>query len=207
MADESVQDTQRVLRQCASTLLTAVSRLGTPSSTSPSTSRSQTPSTPIQEHRRLFGFQPSTSGRPEARAKRRKFAKPQWYHTFICLLRVNDCVVPTFVDKGKLAIAGLGEKKVSFPQGKGCKVFIDSIEGEFPKLKDGGGFEILRADGKDLRLIPPPPGGYTVEYMRGVLNQAKGYIRPLQKDLSTNSVLSAEVCYIFSLLITLHNRW
>ena len=111
---------------------------------------------------------------------------------------VDDCAVPTFVDKGKLAIAGLGEKKVAFPAGKGCKIFIDCIENEFPKLKDGGGFEILRADGKDLRLIPPPPGGYTIQYLRGVLNQAKGYIRPLQADLSANTVLSSEVSYMLN---------
>ena len=118
-------------------------------------------------------FQPSTSstsGRPAVWGKKRKCTKPQWCHTFICLLKVDDCVVPTFVAKGKLAIAELGEKKVDFPPGKSCKVFIDSIESEFPKLKDGGGFEVVRADGKNLRLIPSPPGGYTVEYMRGILN-------------------------------------
>ena len=61
-------------------------------------------------------------------------------------------------------IAGLvGENKIAFPAGKGCRVFIDTIKNEFHKLKDGGGIEILRVDGKNLRVVPSPPGGYTVE--------------------------------------------
>lgn len=60
MADvSSVQDTRRVFRQCASTFLSAVSRLETPSSTTTSTSSSESPSTPLQEHQRLFRFQPN----------------------------------------------------------------------------------------------------------------------------------------------------
>ena len=158
-----------------------------------STIHSSTPSIAQQEHRRLFGFQPQVrvaASTIRSRGKRPKLEKPQWSHTFVCLGNVDDQTVPSFLGKGKLAIAGLGERKVSFPPGKGCKVLIDALEEEFPKLRQGGGFEILRCEGKSLRVIPPPPGGYTVDYLRGTLNQAKGYIRPLQRDLPKEATAS-----------------
>ncbi|KAJ7386041.1 hypothetical protein OS493_012375 [Desmophyllum pertusum] len=139
-----VEDTQRVLHQCASTLLSAVSRLGSSTSIStsgPSTSSSGQQQSPVslthstavstaqEEHHRLFGFQPQTS---------------------------------------------------------------NARRGEFPKLKQGGSFEILRNNGRFLRVIPPPPGSYTVEYLRGTLNQAKGYIRPSQQNLSEEAITSEE---------------
>ena len=37
-------------------------------------------------------------------------------------------------------------------------MLIDALEEEFPKLGQGGGFEILRCEGKSLWVIPPPPG-------------------------------------------------
>lgn len=113
----------------------------------------------------------------------------------MCLGKVDDQTVPSFVEKGTLAQAGLGERKIAFPAGKGCGVLVDTIEGEFPKLKQGGGFEVLRSDGKSLRVIPPPPGGYAVEYLRGTLNQAKGYIQPLQRNLPEEAVTSEELVF------------
>ncbi len=56
---------------------------------------------------------------------------------------------------------------------------------KFPKLNNAGGFELLRVDGKQrcLEVIPIPPGGYTVEFLKDVIQQAKVYIRPIQTDL------------------------
>ena len=50
----------------------------------------------------------------------------------------------------------------------------------FPKLKDAGGYELLRVGARNrcLEVIPIPPGGYTVEYLKDVVQQAKVYIRP-----------------------------
>lgn len=185
----------------------------TPSASRPSTSSnrqqensiSTTHSTPVstalQEHRQLFAFQPQTSNASRnavntGRGKQRKVEKPQWSHTFMCLGKVHDQTVPSsFVEKETLAIAGLGERKIAFPAGKGCRVLVDTIEREFPKLKQGGGFEVLRSDGKSLRVIPPPPGGYAVEYLRGTLNQVKGYIEPLQRNLPEEAVTSEELVF------------
>ena len=148
-----VEDTQRVLRQCASTLLSAVSRLGSSTSIStsgPSTSSSgqqQSPvslthstpvSTALEEHRRLFGFQPQTSNARRgatstAWGKRRKVEKPQWSHTFV--FRKSWLLNCSFLHrKGNAYHSRLGERKIAFPPGKGCKVLMDVLEGEFPKL-------------------------------------------------------------------------
>lgn len=55
----------------------------------------------------------------------------------------------------------------------------------FPALR--AGYELLRCgDGrsKDLLLIPMPQDGFTVPYLKSVLGQAKGYLRPLQRDIT-----------------------
>ena len=60
--------------------------------------------------------------------------------------------------------------------------FHDSI----PRLSEGGGYELLRTKQNtncELCVIPPPPGGYTVDYLKNMVSQAKIYIRPIQKDL------------------------
>ena len=60
---------------------------------------------------------------------------------------------------------------------------------QFPKLSEGGGFELLRVNDRGgatrkLELINPPESGYDVMFLKAVVQQAKIYIRPLQKDLS-----------------------
>ncbi|CAH3045959.1 unnamed protein product, partial [Porites lobata] len=61
------------------------------------------------------------------------------------------------------------------------------LEEEFPKLKNRGGFEILRSGfspGKSLVLLrPPASAGYSVKFLRDEsgLGQALAYIRPLQR--------------------------
>ena len=57
---------------------------------------------------------------------------------------------------------------------------------QFPKLADGGGFEMLRVPeegGKELEVIPVQADGYSVEYLRAVITTAKIFIQPLQCDL------------------------
>ena len=96
------------------------------------------------------------------------------------------CCAPTCKEKLALAMADLGEKKIAFNKnGKGCHIHEKLLE-TFPKLKDGGGYELLRTeDGRrHLILIPCPLGGYTVDYLKSVLSQAKAYVRPIQKNLS-----------------------
>ena len=46
-----------------------------------------------------------------------------------------------------------------------------------------------------LEVIPIPPGGYTIEYLKDVVQQAKVYIRPIQVDLEVDTELTYSVSY------------
>ena len=71
---------------------------------------------------------------------------------------------------------------------------------QFPKLSEGGGFELLRVNDRGgaarrLELINPPKSGYDVLFLKAVVQQAKIYIRPLQKKLSCSP--SKEEVYLY----------
>lgn len=68
----------------------------------------------------------------------------------------------------------------------------------FPKLKEGGGFELLRVieRGRMLEVIPVPPDGYTVPYLKDVVQQAKVYIRPIQRSLSMEPFGAVSVSHL-----------
>ena len=73
--------------------------------------------------------------------------------------------------------------------------FHEDILDAFPKLSEGGGYELLRtAEGNNklLDVIPVPPGGYTASFLKDIVMQAKVYIRPIQKDLFLESVQLSE---------------
>ena len=68
-----------------------------------------------------------------------------WKHKFVCLASTDQSRIPTTdVDKEVLYRAGLGEKEIFFEQ-----LDIDAVEFReilyqtFPKLKCGGGFQVL----------------------------------------------------------------
>ena len=73
----------------------------------------------------------------------------------------------------------------------------DKLYEVYPKLKEGGGFELLRSGStaNELVRIKPPMAGYSVPFLRDVsgLSQALAYIRPLQKKLSMEVVEEPEV--------------
>lgn len=64
---------------------------------------------------------------------------------------------------------------------------MEKLELVYPKLKEAGGFEILRSSpsNKDL-VINPPASGYSIPFLResSGIGQALAYIRPLQRSLS-----------------------
>ena len=63
------------------------------------------------------------------------------------------------------------------------------------------------AQGTMLSLITPPPGGYSVPFLRDAagLGQALAYIRPLQKDLDTFTIKSTE--QVRSLFMFVNYGW
>lgn len=57
----------------------------------------------------------------------------------------------------------------------------------FPKLRDGGGYELLLAGcrgGRELTPLEPPSDGYSVQFLKSVVAASKIFVRPLQKDLN-----------------------
>ncbi|KAL6459656.1 hypothetical protein MHYP_G00314150 [Metynnis hypsauchen] len=82
-------------------------------------------------------------------------------------------------------------------QNKHCTAgeFEAQLQKEIPKLKDRGGFQLLRAYGstrsKILEIIPCPAEGYTPKYLEAYgIHTATVYVRPLQRDLSLDKNIS-----------------
>ena len=177
------------------------SQVSPPESTEPRSERI------MQTFRSLFSpypAGPSTSyagarnqSRPPPAKKRKSFfrVKETWTHEFFCLASTAATCVPSRSDKISLQNAGLGRRKIVFSCRASALDVKENLESVFPKLKESGGFEILRsAQGTMLSLITPPPGGYSVQFLRDAagLGQALAYIRPLQKDLDTFTIESTE---------------
>ena len=65
----------------------------------------------------------------------------------------------------------------------------------FPKLKEGGGYELLKClpNSRSLEQLQVPNGGHSPESLRRPVGRARIYIRPLQRDLplDTHSQVSS----------------
>lgn len=115
-----------------------------------------------------------------------KKSKIAWRHKFVCLAYRDQCRIPTTdVDKDELYQAGLGEKEVSFP----CldmdgTAFKGLLYETFPRLRDGGGFTLLKGlpNSRNLEVL-----SLSVHTSPSLLKQRVGntrtYIRPIQRDL------------------------
>ena len=85
----------------------------------------------------------------------------------------------------------MGEKKITFRKNADSAEVLLEFEEAYPRLKDSGGFELLRSGHlmKDFVLIPSPPGDYSVNFLKNCeLGQSTVYIRPIQKDLDTTPI-------------------
>ena len=133
---------------------------------------------------------------PPAKKPRDYLVKETWTHDFFCLASASSECVPQRPEKMALQNARLGQKKVVLSS-KGSFVDVkEKLESVYPKLKDAGGFELLRMGSPNAKLflINPPAGGYSVPFLRDTagLGQALAYIRPLQMDLDTSVGESAQ---------------
>lgn len=105
--------------------------------------------------------------------------------------------MPVKSQKLELQAAGLGRKKVVFCNKDGAIEVSKKLEAAYPKLKAGGGFEILRSGiGRSLAFVSPPATGYSVSYLRDQagLGQALAYLQPLQVELDVSPILTDMVC-------------
>lgn len=114
---------------------------------------------------------------------------PTWTHTFVCLANMSQNEVPDGNEWASLQPSGLGEKRVTLYSCSEMQNIYDELLFQFPKLKQAGGFELLRVPeggGKLLQVIASPGSGYTVEYLHAVVHHAKIFIRPMQNNLSAD---------------------
>jgi hypothetical protein len=71
-----------------------------------------------------------------------------WTHDVCVLGRCEECCTPSRERNEVLINAGLGKMKLVFPDKKAKHADVLSFLTEkFPRLKDGGGFEVLQAHG------------------------------------------------------------
>ena len=125
--------------------------------------------------------------------KRRKQSKRTWSREFICLADMHQEHIPTLNEHAILQTAGLGWKKLSFPVDGSAADVHGAILEAFPALVDTG-YKLLRAGdsgSKRLNVIQTPTEGFSVGFLKAILNQAKCYLRPIQGDLAVD--VSSEV--------------
>ena len=160
--------------------------------------------TPAEEHRNLFGYRPPCASRSSNRpppSKRRMVTtssgqrisvpiRNTWSHTFVCLMKKNATSPPNAADKVNMALVGLGEKTIIFTKCGNSEHVHEKILEAYPMLAGVGGYQILRTGergNRHLIVLPIPPGGYTVAFLKSTLASAKGYIRPFQKDITVDN--------------------
>ena len=119
-----------------------------------------------------------------------------WSHKFTCLSSASAQRVPcTQAEKMVLEEAGLGEKLITIPN-IDCtaenfnKLLVDA----FPKLKESGGFELLRCktQSRDLILISPRIAS-NARLLKRRIGNGRVYIRPIQRSLGLEAVESDDV--------------
>ena len=132
---------------------------------------------PASYRERIDIFQPYHRSRSASLPRRSRNMKKKakiWEHQFVCLASKTQCSPPGPIDRGHLIQAGLGGKTLETSD---AEMFHEDA---FPKLRTGGEYELLRTNERNTRsldVIPPPPSGYAVEYLKSVAGQAKIYIR------------------------------
>ena len=145
------------------------------------------------EQRRNFG------GRRHGGASLRPAKRPKlstWTHKYYCLAETDDERVPsTSFKKNELVLAGLGERSVTIPD-VNCtpQEFQEALLTEFPRLQQGGGFELLRCapSTRQLELIPFRISN-SPKLLKAWIGTARIYIRPIQLNLDLTPVENSDM--------------
>ncbi|VDH91975.1 Hypothetical predicted protein [Mytilus galloprovincialis] len=145
---------------------------------------------------RISLFRPSRSRFTATTSSRQKNKKPRtWTCEFVCLSNRDAIKTPTGEEKVVLKRAGLGNKKIQFCLDGSEELFTKKLFSEegFNKLRDCGGFELLRCQ-SNCRLIEIISSKYTPESLRSIIGgQSKIYIRPIQANLSMSASPVAQI--------------
>ena len=177
--------------------------------------------TNIQEHRQLFGFrrraatthnfEPSKATVSQVHGRRNKGkgrmmlchgagrpGRNTWRKSCICLKCMHQTCKPSAAEKMELARIGLGLAELTFVYDGDAEHIHSVLVGQFPQLDTCGGYTLLRLNDNSHNLIEieHPAKGMTVPYLKDILNQAKLYVRPLQRNIAEGD--SYQVCMSYS---------
>ena len=138
----------------------------------------------VEQRRNFGGKRRNTSVAALRQAIRPKLNS--WTHKFFCLAETEENKVPsTSIQKNELVLAGLGERKVTVAD-VDCspQEFQETLLNEFPKLCNGGGFELLKctASTRQLELIPFSISN-SPNLLKSWIGTARIYLRPIQLNL------------------------
>ena len=146
------QETNTAVQPCTNTSTTC--SLTPTSSLRPSTPSLHGTQSVLQNLRTIFSpYARATVSQASAyqRAQRPKLsykpyypAKETWTHDFFCLGKCAQNRVPSRSDKIALQNCGLGRRKICFSSKANYSKMEEKLFEVYPKLSDGGGFQILR---------------------------------------------------------------
>jgi len=109
--------------------------------------------------------------RKPANQKSKKKRLSVWTHDFVCLASTIASKPPSSLETASLIRAGLGKMQLTlFEADDGSDVHAQILRA-FPKLQDGGGYELMRvgeSGQRSLHVVPPLPDGYSVAYLKEV---------------------------------------
>lgn len=147
----------------------------------------------LEEHRRLFGYKPSkgnAKGKCSQRTQGKRKGRTQWRKDCICLRNRQQSWKPSSEEKIELARMGLGLSAAEFSSDGDADHIHQIIMEKFPALEACGGYTLLRLaeNSHNMVEIEGPDSGITVPFLKDILNQAKLYIRPLQKDITEEDI-------------------
>ena len=154
----------------------------------------------IEEHRRLFNYRSSKGKRPSSQRKGKKRSST-WKKDCICLRDKEQSWKPSSEEKIELARMGLGHKEVIFQSDGDVEHIHRSLLNAFPVLEECGGYTLLRLteNSHSMVEIEGPESGMTVAYLKDILNQAKLYVHPLQKDITEEDMKVYSIPKVMSL--------
>ena len=123
--------------------------------------------------------------------KRKSAKRSEWRHKFVCLAyRDQDRIPTTDADKEELFQAGLGEKEIHFDSlDIEQDEFKEILFSNFPRLKDGGGFQFLKGISNTHNLEVLSMAVHTSpNLLKQRVGNSRVYIRPVQHDLDLTPV-------------------
>ena len=153
----------------------------------------------LQERNHLFSpYRSSASSKKRVRVTHKSTAGRPWTANIYCLSSPFQMTIPTPKEKETLQFAGLGAKKIKFLMDEDEQTLYEKLTSDeigFPKLKKGGGFELLRCVSNTKDLAPIRSGTFNVKDIRSSLGspQSKIYVRPIQMPLDTTPIITENV--------------